>query len=342
MTGPQLGTTIYSFTREFHGHQASMEDLVRRVAAEGLGPGLEVVGFQSFRGWPFIDDATIGRFRDLVEETGLTATSLGANSDAGVRRDRRLTDDELVEYMEAQIITAARLGFRIVRVQYSVTPDDMERLLPIAEREDVTLGIEVHAHHSPRHPVFQALRERYDKLGSPRLGFIPDWGATMTQLPPSIIKAFRARGVSEDALAAVSNGFNELLAQGPVLDDRTMPELFERFRGYVDQDGIRETANMLVSSAVGLFGRAPASDWDIVAPWSVHMHGKFYEIDEAGLEPAVPTRDILEVFVRHGYSGFISSEWEGWHWDRDSDATTLIRKHHQLVGGLIDELSANR
>ena len=139
--GPRLGTTLYSFTRDFHGRTASFHDLVRRVAEYGLGPGLEVVGFQSFRGWPAVPDEDVRSFRSLVDELGLTLSAMGANADAALRRDRMLTDDELVAYMEAQIVTARRLGFPVVRVQYSVTPDDMERLLPIAERDVLALEI---------------------------------------------------------------------------------------------------------------------------------------------------------------------------------------------------------
>ena len=54
--------------------------------------------------------------------------------------------------MERQIAAAARLGFPLARVQISLTPDSMERLLPVAERHGITLAIEVHAHHHPHHP----------------------------------------------------------------------------------------------------------------------------------------------------------------------------------------------
>lgn len=338
MTGPELGTTVYSFTRDFHGRRASFEDLVRRVAERGLGPGLEVVGFQSFRGWPNLTDAQVRRFRTLVDETGLTPSCMGANSDAALRRDRMLSPDELVAYMEAQILAAKRLGFPTVRVQYSVTPDDMQRLLPIAERENVALGIEIHCHHSPRHPVIQALLERYEKLGSPLLGFIPDWGTSMRRVPPSLLGTYRRRGVAEQVLTRVEQKWNELHADGPVLDDRLMGEQFQAFAELAASMGAGEAGNMLAVSAVGLFGHADPADWAIVAPWTVHMHGKFYDIDADGDEPAVPVRDILAVFAASGYAGFISSEWEGWHWNTEADPADMIAAHHRLQRRLLDEL----
>jgi hypothetical protein len=302
-SGPKLGTTVYSFTRDFHGRTASFPELIRRVAEYGLGPGLEVVGFQSFRGWPAVSDEDARSFRALVDELGLTLSALGANADAALRRDRMLTDDELVAYMEAQIIAARRLGFPVVRVQYSLTPDDMERLLPIAERENVALGLEIHAHHSPRHPVMLAMLERYEKLGSPLLGFIPDWGATMRRMPPSFLEAYRAKGLPEAFLSGVEEEWSRLHALGPVLDDEVLGAHFGRYQQIAEQTGAGEAANAVIIGAVGLFGHADPTDWALVAPWTVHMHGKFYDIDLDGDEPCVPVRDILEVFLDAGYNG---------------------------------------
>ena len=49
---PIQGVTLYSFTRAFHGREYDLEGLIRKVAADGYGPGLEVIGFSSFRGFP--------------------------------------------------------------------------------------------------------------------------------------------------------------------------------------------------------------------------------------------------------------------------------------------------
>ena len=64
MTGlgsPIQGVTLYSFTRAFHGREYDLEGLIRKTAAEGYGPGLEIIGFSSFRGFPEIDDAYEGQ-----------------------------------------------------------------------------------------------------------------------------------------------------------------------------------------------------------------------------------------------------------------------------------------
>ena len=49
MSGPKLGVTLYSFTPEFHAGRYTVEQLIAKAAALDMGPGLEVIGFQSVR-----------------------------------------------------------------------------------------------------------------------------------------------------------------------------------------------------------------------------------------------------------------------------------------------------
>jgi hypothetical protein len=54
------------------------------------------------------------------------------------------------------------------------------------------------------------------------------------------------------------------------------------------------------------------------------VHGKFFGIDENGEEPSVPVRDLVRQLVENGYSGAISSEYEGWHWNNWQDPFGII------------------
>ncbi len=46
-------------------------------------------------------------------------------------------------------------------------------------------------------------------------------------------------------------------------------------------------------------------------PRIVHVHAKFYDIDDDGDEPAIDYPALVREFVNGGYAGFFSSEWEG-------------------------------
>lgn len=322
---PIQGVTLYSFTRAFHGREYDLEGLIRKVAAEGYGPGLEIIGFSSFRGFPAIDDGYAGWFRALIAETGLVTTSLAVNADVGIHRDRLLTQDELIEYMTLQIKAAAKLGFPIARVQISITPDSMEALAPIAEDHGVTLALEVHADQYASHPRILALRDRYEKVGSPFLGFTMDWGATVTGFAPSLLDAYRRRGASEELLAKVVELWDEFYQQGPPADQADHGQRFGRFIGLAAQNGRPDLGIDFAINGTGLFGPARVDDWLAIAPWIKHVHGKFFGIDENHEEPSVPVRDLVTLLAENGYNGAISSEYEGWHWNYWQSPFDIIR-----------------
>ncbi|GIH64510.1 sugar phosphate isomerase/epimerase family protein [Microbispora siamensis] len=328
---PVQGVTLYSFTRAFHGRRYTFEELVREVARRGLGPGLELVGFQSIKGFPDVDPGFVTRFRSLIDETGLVPTCLSANADAGLRRDRMLTDDELVDYMRPQIAVARELGFPVVRVQISLTPDDMERLLPVAEQHGVRLGLEIHSHQHPRHPRIQALLERYEKLGSPLLGFVPDWGASLRAVPSTLLRKYREAGYDEDLLTGIEQLWREHHAEGPPMTEPQHGRWFRQVMELAHRHGAGDRAIEMAVNITGLFGHAPASDWAEVLPWAVHTHGKFYEIDADGDEPSVPVRELVDLWVGSGYSGAISSEWEGFHWNDWDDPFDVVAREQALI-----------
>jgi sugar phosphate isomerase/epimerase len=327
---PIQGVTLYSFTRAFHGREYDLDGLIRKVAADGMGPGLEIIGFSSFRGFPDLDDAYVDRFRGLVDESGLVLTSCAVNTDVGIRRDRLLTDDELIAYMERQITAAARLGFPLARVQISLTPDSMEKLLPVAERLGITLAIEVHAHQHPYHPMVQALKDRYEKLGSPLLGFVADWGTTTTGLAPSMVEAYRRRGASRELLAAADQLWRHYYEEGPPPTEPAHGARFGSFIELAGRHGSPELGIDLAINATGLFGPARVESWLEILPWVRHVHGKFFGIEAAGEEPSVPVRALVAQLVEHGYRGAISSEYEGWHWNHWDDAFDIVAGEQAL------------
>lgn len=319
--GMQLGTTLYSLTTEFHSRQYGFEQLVRKIAEQGLGPGLEVVGFQSIKGFPVITEQFASSFKALIDETGLVLSCLGINADAGINRNQRMNEDELVEYHAHQLEAAATLGFPVVRYQYGAGPNVISRLVPLAEKLGVKLGLEIHAPNHLTHPDILQYRELYEREKSPMLGFIPDFGTSTHSVPPSFIDYARSIGAPEDLISIALENWNlpkdgmekiasfyqDSLAAG--FDERFIVELYPMF---------------------GLFGKMPPEDWAEIIPQTVHIHGKFFDFDETGNEVSIDHQRNLKVFVEGGYQGFMSSEYEGHHWT-DSDGFAKLRAHHALV-----------
>ena len=84
----------------------------------------------------------------------------------------------------------------------------------------MTFGVEIHSPESVDSPHVAELRELFDGVGSPRLGFIPDFSSSMHDVPPGLVAAHRASGMQEELIALVSEVWHS---------DSTMPEKFARF-----------------------------------------------------------------------------------------------------------------
>lgn len=328
---PKLGVTLYSFTPDFHAGRYTFEDLIVRAAELGLGPGLEVIGFQSFRNFPRISPELEKRFLRLVDEHGWELSCVDGNVDVAVRADRLLTEDELVDYVGAQLETAARLGFPVLRIQNQATPSVVERLLPLAERLDVKLGMEIHAPETVRSPWVLALRELYARLDSPYLGFIPDFGASTRGISPSVFDVFRAKGVSEELLGAIAERWDELGTR-----EFEAHEEIGNFIGLAHSMGAGDHAVNLAVFAVGIHGHQDPRAWQEILPDVVHVHGKFFDIGEDGREPVVPIEELIDVLVEGGYAGYISSEYEGWHWNTESDAFEMVARQQALCRSALE------
>ena len=323
----KLGSTLYAFTNEFHQRKYDFEGLVREVAKRNLGPGLEVVGFQSFRGFPEISDDTAARFRDLIAETGLTPTCLGINADNWIRRDYTMSHQESVEYQARQIRAAAKLGFPVLRYQYAAGPEAIRELAPLAEDLGVKLGLEVHAPHSINHPEVMAYREMYGQVNSPYLGFIPDFGSSARTIPLIYLDYFRSRNVPEDVITHAVAMWHED-------SDRFAKRV--RFLEWAKEINLPDSLAAEVPIIFGLFSQQPLSNWLEIMPQTVHVHGKFYGVDDSGEDPSVDYEGIIKVFLHGGYRGYISSEWEG-HQVSDEDGFEKVARHHQMLSRILAE-----
>jgi hypothetical protein len=331
MSLPRLGVTLYSFTPDFHAGRFTVEELIGKAAELGMGPGLEVIGFQSIRGFPNVSDEFASRFRSVVEEHGFEPSCLAINADLAIRSDRFLTDEEHAEYLGAQIEAAAKLGFTVVRSQATASPAVVERLLPLAERLDVRIGAEIHSASTVDSPWVLELRELYDRLDSPYLGWIPDFGASTLGISPNVFETYRAKGVSEELLAAIAERWDELHTR-----DFEAGEEIGKLIELAHRHGAGDYAVNLAVFAVGIHGHQDPQGWREILPDVVHVHGKFFAIDEHGRDPVVPFEELLPILVDGGYKGFVSSEYEGWHWDTTSDCFEMVVRQQELCRRILD------
>jgi Xylose isomerase-like TIM barrel len=331
----KLGLSLYSLTSEWAARRFDLHGLLDAVADAGIGPGIEIVASQTLRTYPTVADEFIHEWRDAFDRHGFVPSSFGANLDMGRRRDRDMTVDEEYEFTVTQFRSARALGYSLVRIQ-SAKPELIRRLMPVADELDLTLGWEIHAPYGPNTPNVMAIRDLYDEIGSPRLGFVADFSATMRRMSPTLLRKLARMGLAPQDLERLQ----EIWAKDAGIDER-----HAEFVEYLHSRTIApESLGSFARLAFNMHGRIDPTEWSDIMPRIVHVHAKFYDIDDDGNEPAIDYPSLVHEFVNGGYAGFFSSEWEGHAFaDLDeADPIDLIRKQHALIRRSIADALASR
>jgi sugar phosphate isomerase/epimerase len=329
----KLGLTLYSLTSEWAAGRFDLHGLLDTVARAGIGPGVEIVASQTLRTYPRVTDEFVADWRDAFDRHRLVPSSFGANLDMGRRRDRDMTPDEEYEFTATHFRSARALGFPLVRIQ-SAKPELIRRLMPLAEELDLTLGWEIHAPLGPNSPKVLEIRELYAEIDSPRLGFVADFSSTMRRMSPTLLRKLARLGLAASDL----DRLQDIWATDADINAR-----HGEFVAYLTGRGIApESLGSFARLAFNMHGHIDPREWADIMPQIVHVHAKFYDIED-GAEPAIDYPAIVREFVRGGYSGFFSSEWEG-HAFADlgeADPVDLVRRQHDLIRRSITDTLEN-
>ena len=189
--------------------------------------------------------------------------------------------------------------------------------------------MEIHAPQGGDTPAVREVRQVYQRIGSPALGFIPDFSSTMRNVPTGQITAFVKQGLPA-ALAS-------LLVECWRRDDLDIPGRFAEFQRQALANGADAGLVGAVRIIFHMFGRQPIESWRPILGQVFHVHAKFYEINAAGDEPSIPYRELLALFRDGGYRGYFSSEWEGsaFMLSTEVDAVSLVERQHALLRRLV-------
>lgn len=290
----RLGVTLHSFANEYCSFVWTFEDLMRMTSL--LGGGVEIVGPSHHRGFPYVTDEFESQFKSSVDRNGLTPTAYGSYADPFMLPDRDLNPDELVDYTIPQLEGAKKLGFPIVRLQH-FTAEVIDRLLPWADKLDLTLGWELHVPMTIQSDRTQQLLELVRKYDTPRLGLIPDAGIFARSVSLGHQQIGRDSGVPEELIQVAVDAWNRKLSLEEALDAVGNP-----------------AHDSPVTTWVGFvwdsFGHSDPAELTEILPHVVHMHSKFFSVVD-GDEPDLRYRELVKVLHEGNYTGWISSEYEG-------------------------------
>ena len=257
--------------------------------AEMGARGLEILGEAHVENYPSPSSTWLDAWFARNDRLGLTPTCLGSWVDTRRFPGRAMTVDEAVEQLETDLRLASQLGFRYLRPKLGVVTSDLDP-----------------------DPVWLPATERVLELAS-ELDVVvcPEihW--------PSTIKS----KVVDDYIALIERTGTRHF--GLLIDTGVFHKSMHHRTGGVASRLGDGNARPPLTPVV------PVSDLEDVMPYVVHVQAKFYEIDDDLVDHYIPWDEFLEVLVRHGWSGWLSSEYEGdYGVGRASDQ---LRRQHALI-----------
>jgi hypothetical protein len=90
-----------------------------------------------------------------------------------------------------------------------------------------------------------------------------------------------------------------------------------------------------------MHGRQDPRRWSEIMDRVVHVHAKFYGIDENGDEPSIDNATIIDVLCTANYAGYMSSEWEGHAYTDAVSGWDMVAGQHKLFRRLLSERAAH-
>jgi sugar phosphate isomerase/epimerase len=266
--------------------------------AEMGAAGLEILGEAHVEDYPSPSTQWVDAYHARNERLGLTPTCLGSWIDTRRFPGRAMTVDEATAQLETDLRLASLLGFRYLRPKLGVVTFDLEP-----------------------DPVWLPSTERVLDLASELdIVICPEihW--------PSTIKS----KVVDDYVALIERTGTEHF--GLLIDTGVFHKTMHHRQGGTASRLGEGSARPPVTPVV------PVSDLEGVMPYVVHVQAKFYEIDDELVDDHIPWEEFLGVLVRHGWSGWLSSEYEGdYAVGRTSDQ---LRRQHALIRLALQRIAA--
>lgn len=324
MSNIKLAISLFSFGSLYLKKQLDLEGTIR-TAAELGAEGYEIVAAQMVPNYPYVDDDFIRFVERCRDKYGIGPICYAANRDRGLLRYRDLTEDELVSRAVNDIVSANKLGCKVMREQPLLSPKGLQRLVPYAESYDVRVGIELQNPESPITPMTLEYLSAIEEADSPYLGFIPDLGCFATGPNKPVWDRARAMGATEEMLAKCA----DLRYQ-----DLTMEELEKAMEAEIKVcPSLLETIHSIYGFVK--FRRSCSPELEglkRIMPHCFEFHGKCYYIDESLRECSIPYDEIIPVIASSDFDGYVVTEFEN---EGNYDVLEQTGRHIKMMKELL-------
>jgi sugar phosphate isomerase/epimerase len=283
-----------------YGSVMTLEDAFDHIADTGA-TGIEILGEGQIEGYPNPSSQFIDRWFGLLDKYKLEPTNMCSWVDMRITLGRNLTVEEGAAELERDLRLAHQLGFKFLRPKFGVLSHD---LIP--------------------EPQWEAYIERNLDLAH-KLGVVicPEIHA------PTPIKHEVVDGYINFIERTGTKNFGLMIDTG-IFQDRPLT--------HWGSHQINDEARKHMEFLNGI--KVPPEHFLDVAKYVVFIQAKFHDIDENLEDQNIPWKPVISAIKRSCYSGYLSSEYEGWRapW-RSIDQ---VRRQHVLLRKLEREFDEGK
>lgn len=297
----QLGASLYGMTSDYVTGKLDLEGCVKTLKDIGFD-GIEIVAAQMVPEYPFPSDKWLAQFKELLAKYDMKPLCWSAYIDYGMRTDRDMNREEIIQSTVNDLIYAKKAGFNLVRTQHSISPEILESMIPYCEKMDMILAVEMHHPHHPHVPVWEQYLELMNGKGKGRLGVVPDFSIFQVKPHKLLIKRLIQAGFREDKLESVLKLHAE---KAPLKETEAL--------------GLTKEEAEFTEGLYEKFNPTSIDDLALMIPATPYIHGKFYYLENGEIDECIPFEKILPKIKQLGYNGAIAAEYEGHHFDMKID-----------------------
>lgn len=341
--------SLYSYQDEYYDGILDLEGCLRETAKTGA-TGVELLAEQMIKKFPnpIEDEQFRANWFSMLDKYGLTPSCYDAFLENRLFSNRTLSIGEQVNMMKRDLRLAGLLGFPVIRTLVSTPMPVIEGSLEYAEKINVKIGLEVHAPFSLNSGWADGYMEMINRTGTKHFGFIPDMGIFCRNIPDVLRDKARRQGASEECIKIVDDAYAQRVAKGFVKIKYDL-DLGKANMEYRMANGMKEMMDAVEKAGGGpadkmYAGSSFTYSWsdpqDIIDNIDVifHTHAKFYNVHEDYVETAVAIPEVVAAFKKAGYTGFLSSEYEGGEHLRDVgvDSIEQCRRHQEALRRAIE------
>ena len=350
MSDIKRSVSLYSYQDEYYDKKLDLEGCLRETAKAGA-TGVELLAEQLIRKFPkpIEDEEFRAQWFGWMEKYGLTPSCYDAFLENHIYDNRMLSLGEQVNMMNRDIRLASMLGFPVLRTLVSTPMDVIEGSLEYAEKMNVKIGLEVHAPFSLNSGWADGYMEMIHRTGTKYFGFVPDTGIFCKNVPDVLRDKARRHGAKEECIKIVDDAYAERMAKGFTKIKYDL-DLGKANMEYRMANGMGEMMEAVKAAGGGsadmeYAGASFTYSWsdpqDIIdnIDYIYHTHAKFYNVSEDYVETAVAIPEVVEAFKKAGYTGFLSSEYEGGEHlraDMEVDSIEQVRRHQEAMRRAIE------